>query len=464
MKAGGDKMVTNGGSEVASSTIPAGSEDGKSVRVAKGRKSGKSRKPGPLATVKFGSASVPVYRSESGGRIRFIVCSYRDGKRLRKIFNSLDEAKKEALFVAQRIQSGMQHVTDLKPHERDNYKTAVELLDSLGIPLVAAVEDYVQARKLAESESLTSMANDYRRVFKPLTRRATVPELVAELLAAKKQDGASKAYVANLKTVLTRFGTAFPGEILGISSSEIDGWLRGLNLAPKSRSGMLICVKVLFSFARSRNFLPTEQMTAAEQIKKMKIKNDEDISTFSPAEMRKILHAAPPHIVPILAIGAFTGIRMAELNRMSWSAFDLERGIIELRAGQAKTAARRLIPITDNLRAWIEPMPRTGKVVRTELLHREVTALVRALNMEWPRNVLRHSFITYRVAKVKSADQVALEAGNSPSVIFKNYRELATEEQADEWFGILPKDGQWENTYQWDNRARIVTLPGQAES
>jgi integrase len=154
---------------------------------------------------------------------------------------------------------------------------------------------------------------------------------------------------------------------------------------------------------------------------------------------------------------------MAELNRLDWSAFDLERGIIELRAGQAKTAARRLIPITDNLRAWIEPLPRAGKVVRTVLLHREVTALVRALKMEWPRNVLRHSFITYRVAKVKSADQVALEAGNSPSVIFKNYRELATEAQADDWFGILPKDGQWENRYQWDNRARIVTLPGEAE-
>ena len=446
MNAGGDKMVTTG----AETSNP---------RPRKG-----GGKNGPCATVKFGSASVPIYLSESRGRKRFIIAHYREGKRLRQTFSDLAAAKKEAMFVAQRIQSGMQHVTDLKPHERDNYKKAVELLDSLGIPLVAAVEDYVQARKLAENESLTSMANDYRRVFKPLTRRATVPELVAELLAAKKQDGASKAYVANLKTVLTRFGAAFPGEILGISSSEIDGWLRGLNLAPKSRSGMLICVKVLFSFARSRNCLPAEQMTAAEQFKKMKVKNDEDISTFTPAEMSKILHAAPPHIIPILAIGAFTGIRMAELNRISWSAVDLERGIIELRAGQAKTAARRLIPITDNLRAWIEPLPRSGKVVRTELLHREVTALVRALKMEWPRNVLRHSFITYRVAKVKSADQVALEAGNSPSVIFKNYRELATEEQADEWFGILPKDGQWENTYQWDNRARIVTLPGQADT
>jgi integrase len=165
------------------------------------------------------------------------------------------------------------------------------------------------------------------------------------------------------------------------------------------------------------------------------------------------------HLIPILAIGAFSGIRMAELNRLDWSAVDLERGMIELRAGQAKTASRRIIPITDNLRAWIEPLPRKGKVVKHSLLHREVTALARALNMEWPRNVLRHSFISYRIAKVKSADQVALEAGNSPSIIFKHYRELTTEEQADEWFGIVPKDGQFENTYQWDHRARVVTLP-----
>ena len=96
--------------------------------------------------------------------------------------------------------------------------------------------------------------------------------------------------------------------------------------------------------------------------------------------MAKILHAAPPHLVPILAIGAFSGIRMAELNRLDWSAVDLDRGIIELRAGQAKTASRRIIPITNNLRAWIEPLERTGKVVRHAGLHREVTALARMVS------------------------------------------------------------------------------------
>ena len=55
---------------------------------------------------------------------------------------------------------------------------------------------------------------------------------------------------------------------------------------------------------------------------------------------------------------------MAELNRLDWTAIDLERRIIEVRAGQAKTASRRVIPISDNLAAWLEPFERQGKVVR----------------------------------------------------------------------------------------------------
>jgi hypothetical protein len=53
----------------------------------------------------------------------------------------------------------------------------------------------------------------------------------------------------------------------------------------------------------------------------------------------------------------------------------------------------------------------------------------------------------------------ALEAGNSASIIFKHYRELATEDAADQWFGIQPKDDQWENTYAYNRLTRTVTLP-----
>ncbi len=74
--------------------------------------------------------------------------------------------------------------------------------------------------------------------------------------------------------------------------------------------------------------------------------------------------------------------------------------------------------------------------------------------------MLRDSFISYRIAIVQSADQVALEAGNSASIIFKHYRELTTPEVAEKWFAILPKDGQLENTLTYDRKKRRVILNG----
>jgi integrase len=176
--------------------------------------------------------------------------------------------------------------------------------------------------------------------------------------------------------------------------------------------------------------------------------------------MKKVLHNAPPSLVPIFAIAAFAGIRMAEIDRLDWSAIDLDRRIIELRAGQTKTASRRVIPISDNLYAWLAPLPRIGKVVLNATQHVDMSRLSRALGIEWPPNVLRHSFISYRIAIVQSADQVALEAGNSASIIFKHYRELTTPDVAEKWFSILPKDGQWNNTLRYDRKKRRVILNG----
>jgi hypothetical protein len=56
----------------------------------------------------------------------------------------------------------------------------------------------------------------------------------------------------------------------------------------------------------------------------------------------------------------------------------------------------------------------------------------------WKHNGLRHSFISYRLADIKDIGQVALEAGNSPQMIFKHYRQLVTETQAREWFKVCP--------------------------
>ena len=50
--------------------------------------------------------------------------------------------------------------------------------------------------------------------------------------------------------------------------------------------------------------------------------------------------------------------------------------------------------------------------------------------VKWKKNALRHSFISYRVADTQNVAQVALEAGNSPAIIFAHYRELVRPAEA----------------------------------
>lgn len=112
-----------------------------------------------------------------------------------------------------------------------------------------------------------------------------------------------------------------------------------------------------------------------------------------------------------------------------------------LRADQAKTASRRIVPITDNLAEWLNHAPRTGSVTHGTKTGVEVSKLAKSIGIQWPHNGLRHSYISYRIADIKDAARVALEAGNSPEIIFKHYRELVTEAEAQKWFSIVPPQG-----------------------
>jgi len=40
---------------------------------------------------------------------------------------------------------------------------------------------------------------------------------------------------------------------------------------------------------------------------------------------------------PFLALGAFAGLRMSELQRLDWKEIDLERGFITVDTSKAKT-------------------------------------------------------------------------------------------------------------------------------
>jgi len=341
--------------------------------------------------------------------------------------------------VAKKIMCGLSYENNLSMADRENFLAAKALLSDTDIPMLTAVQEYVQCLKLLDGGSVLGAVREWTERMKGVRTGINVPEAATDFLAAKKQDGASKRYLAQLKSDITRFAESFTGPILHIKSHEIDAWLRNLGVAVRTRNSMLTSIRTFFSWAKTNSYLPKNQETEAEGVPKLRAA-DTEAEIFTPEDMHKLLQAAGPELIPFLVLGGFAGFRTAEIGRLDWSAVDLERRIITIRAGQAKTASRRIVPVSDNLAAWLEPHRQTsGLIVDAVEPYRGATALARELGVRWPKNVLRHSFISYRLALVKNVQQVALEAGNSPAIIFKHYRELTTEDQAREWFGILPE-------------------------
>ena len=397
------------------------------------------RRGKPVAVVKQGSAAVPIYKGDVRGSIRFTVAFYRNGQRERRTFATLDAARDEARMAALNIQRGMSSDNDLRPQDREAFRSACAMIAPFGIPLVAALEEYVQCRrKLGETPLMTSVEEFVRRT-KGFTAGVLVPKVVEEFLASKVQDRMSRHYLKSLQSILKQFAQALSGEIAKVTTQQIDAWLRAGDYCAVTRNNRLKRVKLLFGYARQCGYLPKREPTAAEELKHRK-QGDTDVGIFKPEEMERLLRAAPPRLIPVLAIGAFAGLRAAEIARLDWSAVDLGRKIIELRAGQAKTASRRIVPISDNLAAWLSPLPREGPVVPEKVVFAKITRLAKSLGIAWPHNALRHSCISYRIAVIHDAARVALEAGNSPTIIFRHYRELVTEDEAKAWFSIVPAE------------------------
>jgi integrase len=281
-----------------------------------------------------------------------------------------------------------------------------------------------------------------RERSKTKTTEIKVADLVQKFVDAKSREGLSIYYVNDIERKLKRFASAFRCHISSIQAEDIQQWIGKLSGGQRNANNIRCSVATLFSFARENGFLPKDQKHAAEQVKKSKEKPAK-IGIYTPVEIEKILSTAHKRFIPAIAIAAFAGLRSAEIFRLDWQDIKLDRGHIVVAPEKAKTATRRLAPLTAELRAWLADHAKAeGRVApdyhNLDNLTRAFTAAAVAAKVKPQRNGFRHSFASYRLATQKSADAVALEMGNSPRKLFTNYRELVTEDEGKAWFDITP--------------------------
>ena len=340
----------------------------------------------------------------------------------RKFFKTRSEADAELRRQKSLLEIHSREAIGLSPREMSGFITAREKLAKYGDTIDEAVKFRV----------------DY---FERVRRSGvTIAQLAEEVLAAKQRDGRAPMYLADLRKRLARFCADFGGRpIASITIEELDNWLRDLPLSPKSRANFRANVGVLFSYAANRRMIDFNPITHTAKPKLP----DNPPEIFTVDELRGFLEAAQCaeiDVVPMVAIGAFAGLREAEIQRLDWSEIDLTCGHIEVKAAKAKSARRRIVPIQPNLATWLQPYSGiTGSVVPAGARRKLSRVREAAKLSRWPNNGLRHSFASYRLAAIHDAPRVAMELGHtSPQMLFSTYREVVRPEEAERYWKIEP--------------------------
>lgn len=294
-------------------------------------------------------------------------------------------------------------------------------------------------------------------------RSITVSELVARVISDRERAGRSNRYILDLRSRFNRFKADFgPRSVAAITRDELTDWIRGLDQSATSQNNYLRVIRVLFSEGVKGKFLdesPAKHVTEAKT-------TETEVGTLTPQELAILLQSAPEDFVPVIAIGAFAGIRREEIKQLDWRDIDLTHSTIRVRPKKAKSARNRLVPIEENLAEWLRPLAKTEGRVWCKGGDKKFTVSIRAagfgepgtetkeekkagvkFHRPFPENGLRHSYATYWLAKNQDSGALSLHLGHSNSrIVFDHYRAPVAAEATAAYWSITP--GGAENVIQ----------------
>ena len=290
-------------------------------------------------------------------------------------------------------------------------------------------------KRITLAEVIQDYAERIQRSFEPLTCEIVFDKLITRL----KSEGKSKSHTDSLHYRLKPFMAEYGDWMAANVTTEIiDEYLTDQDVAAQTKLHYRRALYQVFGYAVQLRAAPSNPVKDAM---KPKVKHEEP-GVLTPNQLAKLLTVANDDTLPGLAISFFAGLRRSEIERLDWSEIDLDEKHIEIKAGKAKTAQRRFVPISNNLKKWLTPYAQhEGNVVKTPAIWRTgiETARDDAKLKKWPHNAGRHSFASYHLAHHQDAGALASALGHpNPSMLYGHYRALVTKKAAKTYWSITP--------------------------
>ena len=299
--------------------------------------------------------------------------------------------------------------------------------------IIASLPDAVSKASLGE------VVEEYRKRADVRRKSMTISELIDRYITSLERRKLSKSHRSSTETRLRKFESDHGEWIACDISDDVAGdWLHGLDFAALTINHYRAALLQMFNHGLKIRAVETNPIEVIDKLKE----DRGEIGILSPAEAATLLSHCSDNILPAVVIGLFAGLRRSEISRLDWSQVDFQQKHIEVKAGNSKSAARRLVPMRKNLRQWLDPYrQQNGLVMPTEMIYRaRLDSARKAAGIkQWPHNALRHSFASYNLAAFENAPALAGEMGHgSTKMIFEHYRALVLKKDAESFWSITP--------------------------
>jgi integrase len=387
------------------------------------------------------------------GKNRFKIAGYyKDGKRTRKYFNTREEAQTFIAAEEIRRQNLGNRAAHIDGALAEDALRAIDVLKSTPYSVLDAGRVVAEAHaKLAPySTRIGDAIAKYVFDAEQRRRSVTVSALIDEFIANRKAKGKSTIYVRDLVTRLSRFEASMSERLVAeVTTRDIDHWIQSLNVGPQTQNNFRAVLSAAWTFAVRHGYAA---VNIVQWVDKSQVVRDH-IATFSVEQLTKLLYAAPHDYVPVLAIGAFAGLRPEEINKLRWEDIDFHECTIRVNASAAKTRKKRFAEVSDNLMEWLRPYAgRVGRVAPPNLQKLRRQTMKNAGIDHWPQDVLRHSFASAHYAAYKNPAHTALLLGHrDQNMLLTHYRDLMKPTDAKRYWTLVPKSAGEGNviTFSW---------------
>lgn len=360
---------------------------------------------------------------EKNGKSMLVVDARIKGKGERRYFDTKGEA--EGWAQQQRVRRVNEGVSGATIPERLR---------------VEAVE--CQGRLEPHNATLSQAVDFFLKHAKPAGGHRKIAVLVDEFIAAKRRAGRRDEYLRVQSSVLGLFSKAYPeAHAHEITGADVEKWLDTRGASLRTRRNYQNDIRNLFGYAVKHGYAAGNPVDRLEKI----TLDDKAVEILTVKQAGALLGAAEAGggvMTPFIAIGLFAGLRTREIAALDWKDVSLGQKTIIVQAAKTKTRARRVVPMSDNLAAWLKRYAQEAGPVTPEA-YRTAFEVVRekARISPWPRNAMRHSAASYHLAHHNNEGLTQAMLGHeSGKMLIQHYRELVMPVNAVKYWKVMPPE------------------------